>query len=92
MNPNLKPNANGVYDQDEVRAKIWTKPIREISVDDWVISYDKQGNLVPGKVTRTMQNNATHILDFWGTGVTLAMLICVATANTKANIFRLSTF
>ena len=37
---------------------------------DIVVSPDKWGRLQPGRVTRTMTNIATHILDFWGTGVT----------------------
>lgn len=70
LDPNLKPGPDGIYDQDEVRAKIWTKPIRHIRVKDVVVAHDKNGNLVPDVVSRTFQNEATHILDFWGTGVT----------------------
>lgn len=70
LDPNLKPGPNGIYDQDEVQAKIWKKPIRDIRVKDIVVAHDKDGNLVPDVVSRTMQNDATHILDFWGTGVT----------------------
>lgn len=34
------------------------------------MAYDKQGRLQPDRGMRTMQNNVTHILNFWGTGVT----------------------
>ncbi len=46
------------------------KPIEEITPDDLVLSYDKDGHLKPGRVTRVFRNQSTHILDFWGTGVT----------------------
>jgi hypothetical protein len=58
------------YDQDAVRAKIWKKPIHKIRVGDWVVSHDKNGNMVPGYVPRTFQNNAKILLDFHGTRVT----------------------
>ncbi len=58
------------YDQDAVRAKIWKKPIHKISVGDWVVSHDKNGNMVPGYVPRTMTNDAKILLDFHGTRVT----------------------
>lgn len=70
LDPNFQPGPDGIYDQDEVRAKIWTKPISEIRVKDLIVAHDKDGNLVPDVVSRTFQNEATHILDFWGTGVT----------------------
>ncbi|MEP4978985.1 Hint domain-containing protein [Ascidiaceihabitans sp.] len=46
------------------------KPIEQIRPGDIVTSYDTNGNLVPAKVVRTFANEATHILDFFGTGVT----------------------
>ncbi|MCB9994108.1 MAG: hypothetical protein H6873_10690 [Hyphomicrobiaceae bacterium] len=46
------------------------KPIEEIKPGDVVLSHDKNGKPVPGRVKRTFENEATHILDFWGTGVT----------------------
>jgi len=46
------------------------KPIQDIRPDDWVKSYDKNGKLVPGRVTRTMENRAKFILDFHGVMVT----------------------
>ncbi|MEO0546871.1 MAG: hypothetical protein AAF035_07975 [Pseudomonadota bacterium] len=59
----LKPDANGRYDQKEVQAKVWTKPIEEIQTNDWVVSYDDDGMLIPGKVGQTFQNCSKHILD-----------------------------
>ena len=58
------------YDQDTVRAKIWKKPIELIEVGDWVVSHDKDGNMVPGYVPRTMTNDAKILLNFHGTRVT----------------------
>lgn len=46
------------------------KPIEEIAPGDWVVSYDAAGNLVPGRVSRTFQKDAKHILDFFGLMVT----------------------
>lgn len=68
--PSITPNSKGLYDEVAVRAKVLKKPIEQITPEDIVVSYDKNGNLQPGHVTRTFQNEATHILDFWGTGVT----------------------
>lgn len=48
----------------------WKKPIEEIGPGDLVLSYDKEGRLKPGNVTRLFRNTATHILDFWGSKVT----------------------
>ncbi len=70
LDPSLKPGPDGIYDQDEVRAKIWKKPIELIAVGDIVVSFDDNDNLVPGPVTRTFQNNAKVLLDFHGTRVT----------------------
>lgn len=44
--------------------------IEEITENDLVMSYDAAGNLVPGRVVRTFQNDAKHILDFFGLMVT----------------------
>lgn len=68
--PSIKPRADGSYDEELELSKVWHKPISEIAVGDIIVAFDKQGRLQPDRVTRTMQNNATHILDFWGTGVT----------------------
>lgn len=70
LDPSIKPRADGIYDGQLVLSKVWEKPISEIKVGDLVISYDDKGRLKPGPVTRTMQNQATHLLDFWNTGVT----------------------
>lgn len=48
----------------------WHKPIEAIRPRDLVCSYDAQGRLVPGRVTRVFRKLAPHLLDFWGTGVT----------------------
>ena len=66
----ILPDASGVYERAEVLAKVWQKPIEEITPSDWVVSFDEDGNLKPGKVTRTFVNQAKVILDFFGTGVT----------------------
>lgn len=68
--PLFKPKADGTWDEELVLSKVWTKPISEIAVGDLVVSYDDKGRIYPGTVNRTMQNHATHILEFWGTGVT----------------------
>ena len=46
------------------------KAIEEITPDDWVTSYDKDGELVPGRVTRVFQNRSKHILDMFGLMIT----------------------
>lgn len=68
--PSIQPNTNGAYDENLVLSKAWQKPIEDITPDDLVLSYDKNGHLKPGRVTRLFRNQSTHILDFWGTGVT----------------------
>lgn len=70
LDPSTKARADGTYDEELVLSKVWKKPISEIKVGDIVVSYDDKGRIAPSPVTRTMQNNATHILDFWDTGVT----------------------
>ena len=66
----VKPREDGNYDEELVLSKVWQKPISEISDSDLVVSYDKDGRICPGPVTRTMRNRVKHVLDFWGTGVT----------------------
>lgn len=66
----LRPGPDGIYDQDEVRAEIWQKPIEQIEAGDLVVSFDKNANLVPGHVLRTMINKAKIVIDFFGTFVT----------------------
>jgi len=70
LDPSIKPHADGTYDEQLVLSKVWEKPISGIKVGDLVISYDDKGRIKPGPVTRTMTNSATHLLDFWNTGVT----------------------
>ncbi|WP_299593574.1 hypothetical protein [uncultured Tateyamaria sp.] len=70
LDPSVKPHADGTYDEQLVLSKVWEKPISEIRVGDLVVSYDYEGRIKPGPVTRTMTNTATHLLDFWDTGVT----------------------
>lgn len=73
FDPEFAPDPNNSfqqYDQDAVRAKIWKKPIELICVGDWVVSHDKNGNMVPGYVPRIMTNDAKILLDFHGTAVT----------------------
>lgn len=68
----LRPGADGLFDVEEVRAKVWQKPIEEVTAKDWVLSFDQDGNLKPGRVKRTFENEAKIILDFHGTFVTPA--------------------
>jgi len=68
----LKPGEDGLYDEEEVRVKVWQKPIEEVTAKDWVLSFDQDGNLKPGRVKRTFENEAKIILDFHGTFVTPA--------------------
>ena len=73
LDPEFAPdpkNPYKQYDQEAVRAKIWKKPIELIRVGDWVVSHDKNGNMVPGYVPRTMTNDAKILLNFHGTRVT----------------------
>lgn len=63
-------NPHKFFDQDAVCAKIWAKPIEQIEAGDVVVSFDNNGNLFPGPVTRTFQNDAKILLDFHGTRVT----------------------
>ena len=46
------------------------KPIEDIRPEDQVMAFDKDGNKVAGRVTRTMTNESKIILDFHGTFVT----------------------
>ncbi|MEL6653893.1 MAG: hypothetical protein AAFQ87_24125, partial [Bacteroidota bacterium] len=68
--PSIEPRSDGSYDEDRVLSLAWQKHISEVKVGDLVLSYDKQGRLQPGPVLRTMTSTSTHIIDFWGTGVT----------------------
>ena len=46
------------------------KPIEDVRPDDWVTSYDRDGHLVPGRVSRVFRHQARHILDVFGLKVT----------------------
>jgi hypothetical protein len=73
LGPEFAPDPNNpqkIFDQDAVRAKVWKKPIELIRVGDIVVSFDGNGNLVPGRVTRTMTNEVKILLNFHGTRVT----------------------
>ena len=70
LDPSIKPRLDGSYDEELVLSKVWYKRQDQMQAGDIVVSPDKWGRLQPGRVTRTMTNIATHILDFWGTGVT----------------------
>ena len=66
----MEPDADRIYDEQEVLAKVWKKSIEEVTPEDWVLSYDDKGRLKPGRVTRTFQNHSKHILDVHGLMVT----------------------
>ena len=70
LDPSIKPRPDGSYDEELVLSKVWHKQQNQMQVNDWVVSHDKLGRMQPGRVSRTMTNTATHILDFWDTGVT----------------------
>lgn len=70
LDTSIKPGPDGVYDQEAVSAKIWKKPIELIEVGDIVVSFDDTGNMVPGHVPRTFQNEVKILLNFFGTLVT----------------------
>ena len=86
LDKSLKPGPDGVYDQETVRAKIWQKPIEEVSVGDLVVSFDDAGNLVPGYVPRIMTNDVKILLNFFGTRVTPGHVYYRADSN-KAHKF-----
>jgi len=70
LDPSIKPRLDGSYDEELVLSKVWYKRQDQMQAGDLVVSPDKWGRLQPGRVTRTMTNTSTHILDFWDTGVT----------------------
>jgi len=59
-----------IVNQHVIADNAWAKPIEEVSAGDWVVAFDSEGHLVPGKVIRTMINSVNIVLDFFGTGVT----------------------
>lgn len=83
----VKPDANGRYDQDEVRAKIWEKPIQHVKIGDWIVSYDKQGLLIPGRVGKTFQNDVRHILNVHGLKMTPGHVTYCAKVEGEDNPF-----
>ena len=46
------------------------KPIEAVAVGNLVVSYDRRGRLVPGRVSRVFQNEVRVILDLFGLMVT----------------------
>ena len=70
LDASLEPGSDGIYDQAAVSAKIWKKPIELVEVGDTVVSFDDKGNMVPGHVPRTFQNDVKILLNFFGTRVT----------------------
>ncbi|MGR3608641.1 MAG: hypothetical protein ACU0BN_07250 [Sulfitobacter sp.] len=70
LDPSFQPGSDGSYEEELVLSHVWHKPISEVEAGDVVVAFDDTGRLQPGKVARTMTNDSTHILDFWGTGVT----------------------
>lgn len=83
----LTPGVNRTYDQQEVLAKVWQKPIEEITREDWVISYDDEGRLKPGRVARTFQNHSRHILDVHGLMMTPGHVTLCAKVEGEENPF-----
>ena len=49
-------DANAGYDERHLLAGVWQKPIEEIVPGDVVVSFDEDGNLVPGCVERLFRN------------------------------------
>ncbi|MGR3609909.1 MAG: hypothetical protein ACU0BN_13775 [Sulfitobacter sp.] len=70
MDAAIQPGADGGFDEELVLSHVWQKPISKVEAGDVVVAFDEAGRLQPGTVARTMTNDSTHILDFWGTGVT----------------------
>ena len=87
LDPDVRPGADGHYDEKEVLAKVWQKPIEEVAPDDWVVSSDRQGRLKPGRVTRTFQNTSKHILDVHGLMMTPGHVTWCAKVEGEENRF-----
>ncbi len=66
---------------------MWQKLIEEVTPDDWVLSYDKQGKLKPGRVTRTHVNRSKHILDLHGLMMTPGHVTYCAKVDGEDNPF-----
>jgi len=48
-----------------------SKMTLNIRTGDWVVSHDRNGLLIPNEVGRTYQNMVKHVLNYFGTTVTL---------------------
>ncbi len=83
----MKPDVNHIYDEKQVLAKVWQKPIEEVTPEDWVVSYDDNGRLKPGRVTRTFQNHSKHILDVHGLMMTPGHVTYCAKVKGEENRF-----
>lgn len=83
----LKPELNKIYNEQEVLANVWQKPIEEVTPQDWVLSYDDIGRLKPGRVTRTFQNHSKHILDLHGLMITPGHATYCAKVDGEENRF-----
>jgi len=70
LGQDVQSDASGYFDQSHVKSSIWRKEIEKVEPNDWVVSFDQEGRLVPGRVVRTTKNNVEIILDFFGTSVT----------------------
>ena len=62
VDQNLKPGPDGVYDKEQVRAGLWTKPIEQVSPKDLVLAHDKNGNMVPGYVDKLFGNTTQEFV------------------------------
>ncbi|EEE35240.1 conserved hypothetical protein [Rhodobacteraceae bacterium KLH11] len=62
--------ASGSSSETGILSRGASKPIEEISVGDIVVSYDAEGRLRPGRVTRLFRNRVRHVLDVFGLKVT----------------------
>lgn len=70
LDPSLRPGRDGVYKQDAIHAKVLKKPIELVEVGDIVVSFNENGDLSPGRVTKTFRNDVKVLLNFHGTRVT----------------------
>ena len=52
----LEPNAGSAYDERQMLAGVWHKPIEEIVPGDMVLSFNGDGKLVPGFVDKLFHN------------------------------------
>jgi len=62
--------ATGLFDEALVVSWSISKPIESVEVGDVVVSYDAEGRLRPGRVTRLYRNRVRHVLDVFGLKVT----------------------